>query len=161
MTTGTGQVELPERETMEFDVVIVGAGPAGLSAAIRLKQLAAENGQGNFGGGARKGLRGRRAHPFRRGHRSHRPQLRPSQLAGGRRARNAARDGGPLSLSRPEGDIHIPHFLMPPLMSNKGNYIVSLGDVVRWLAAKAEALGVEIYPGFPARRNPRRTARAT
>ncbi len=46
--------------------------------------------------------------------------------------------------------MHIPHFLMPPLMSNKGNYIVSLGDVVRWLAAKAEALGVEIYPGFPA-----------
>ena len=49
----------------------------------------------------------------------------------------------------PYGDIHIPHFLMPPLMSNKRNYIVSLGDVVRWLASKAEELGVEIYPGFP------------
>ena len=49
----------------------------------------------------------------------------------------------------PRGDIHIPHFLMPPLMSNKRNYIVSLGDVVRWLASKAEELGVEIYPGFP------------
>ena len=50
----------------------------------------------------------------------------------------------------PAGDVHIPHYFMPPLMSNQGCYIVSLSDVVKWLAAKAEALGVEIYPGFPA-----------
>ena len=95
----TGQIELPERETMEFDVVIVGAG-AGLSAAIRLKQLAAGKGQGYLGGGARKGLRSGGAHPFRRRYRSYRPQLGRSQLAGGRRARNAAGYGGPLPLSR-------------------------------------------------------------
>src|SRR5262249_52890389 len=50
----------------------------------------------------------------------------------------------------PQGDVRLFNFMMPPLMSNHGNYIVSLGNVVRWLAEKAEALGVEIYPGFPA-----------
>src|SRR5690606_31880557 len=50
----------------------------------------------------------------------------------------------------PAGSIRLPNFMMPPLMSNHGNYVVSLGNVCRWLAAKAEALGVEIYPGFAA-----------
>ena len=146
----TGQIELPERETMEFDVVIVGAGPAGLSAAIRLKQLAAEKGKDISVVVLEKGseagahiLSGAVIDPI--GLNSVVPNWRE--------------DGAPVTQQVTEdrflylgpcGDVHIPHFTFPPLMSNHGNYIVSLGDVVRWLAAQAEALGVEIYPGFPA-----------
>ena len=133
---------------MEFDVVIVGAGPSGLAAAIRLKQINRRP-QHRRGG---EGLRSRRAHPVGRGDRS------------GRRSTNCFRTGArtPIARSRPQVKddrfylltasslFRLPNFMMPPLMSNHDNYIVSLGNVCRWLAPKAEALGVEIYPGFAA-----------
>ena len=141
------QAELPERESMEFDVVIVGAGPAGLSAAIRLKQLnpnlsvvvlekAAEVGAHILSGAVvdpsgidtlLPGWRDEADHPFKV------PVTEDRFLVLGKKA-----------------TLRIPNFLMPPLMSNHGNFIVSLGNVCRWLATRAEALGVEIYPGFAA-----------
>ena len=139
--------ELPERESMEFDVVIVGAGPAGLSAAIRLKQLnpdlsvvvlekAAEVGAHILSGAVvdpagidalLPGWRDETDHPFK----------------------TPVTDDQFLVLGK-TGTLRIPNFLMPPLMNNHGNYIVSLGNVCRWLGQKAEALGVDIYPGFAA-----------
>nr|WP_295885122.1 electron transfer flavoprotein-ubiquinone oxidoreductase [uncultured Devosia sp.] len=139
--------DLPERESMEFDVVIVGAGPAGLAAAIRLKQVnpdlsvvvlekAAEVGAHILSGAVvdpsgidrlLPGWRDETDHPFK----------------------TAVTDDRFMVLGR-KSALRIPNFLMPPLMNNHGNYIVSLGQVCRWLAAKAEALGVDIYPGFAA-----------
>ena len=143
----TDQNELPERESMEFDVVIVGAGPAGLSAAIRLKQInpdlavvVLEKG-GEVGAHILSGAvvdpigidklipdwRDDPDHPFRT------PVKADHFLVLG-----------------PAGSIRLPNFMMPPLMNNHGNYIVSLSNVTKWLGARAEALGVEIYPGFAA-----------
>ena len=139
--------DMPAREAMEFDVVIVGAGPAGLAAAIRLKQLdpGARRGRG------REGLRGRRAYPVRRGDRSDRARPAAARMA---QRRHADQDAGHATTastgSGHPAALRLPNFLMPPLMSNHGNFIVSLGNVCRWLATKAEALGVEIYPGFAA-----------
>jgi len=138
--------ELPAREAMEFDVVIVGAGPAGLAAAIKLKQVAPQTSVVVVEKGSEVGahiLSGAVIDPI--GLDSLIPEWRG--------------EDSPIKTSvtadrfyvlGPSGAVRLPNLLMPPLMSNHGNFIVSLGDVCRYLARKAEALGVEIYPGFPA-----------
>ncbi|MGQ5717871.1 electron transfer flavoprotein-ubiquinone oxidoreductase [Pseudochrobactrum asaccharolyticum] len=139
--------ELPERESMEFDVVVVGAGPAGLAAAIRLKQnnpelsvVVLEKG-GEVGAHILSGAvvdpvgidkllpdwREESDHPFK-------TPVTDDQFL----------------LLGPAGSVRLPNFAMPNLMNNHGNYIVSLGNVARWLGTHAENLGVEIYPGFAA-----------
>jgi len=139
--------ELPERESMEFDVVIVGAGPAGLAAAIRLKQVNPELSVVVLEKGAEVGahiLSGAVVDPIGIN------RLLPGWSAEeGHPFKTEVTDDQFLLLG-PAGSIRLPNFAMPPLMNNHGNYIVSLGNVCRWLAEKAEALGVEIYPGFAA-----------
>lgn len=143
----TEQQEIPERESMEFDVVIVGAGPAGLAAAIRLKQVDPELSVVVLEKGAEVGahiLSGAVVDP-----------IGIDRLLPGWRDepdhpfKTEVTDDHFLFLG-PAGSIRLPNFLMPPLMNNHGNYVVSLGNVCRWLATHAEALGVEIYPGFAA-----------
>jgi len=138
--------DLPAREAMEFDVVIVGAGPAGLAAAIRLKQLSPETSVVVVEKGSEVGahiLSGAVIDPIGL------DRLIPEWRGEETLARTA------VSVDRfyvlgSSGALRLPNLLMPPLMSNHGNFIVSLGDVCRYLARKAEALGVEIYPGFAA-----------
>ena len=137
-----------ERESMAYDVVIVGAGPSGLAAAIRLKQLAAEHGREVSRLRAGEGLGGRRPYPLRRLPGAARAERADPRLAG----RRARRSTPPVTEDRflyltATGAYRLP---TPPQMHNEGNYIVSLGNVVRWLGQQAEALGVEIYPGFAA-----------
>lgn len=146
---GTDDV-LPERESMEFDVVIVGAGPAGLAAAIRLKQLAAvaqsELSVVVLEKGSEVGahiLSGAVIDPVALN------QLIPDWKEKGAPLNTPVTKDVFLILG-PGGALRLPNFLMPPLMSNHGNYIVSLGNLCRWLAEQAEALGVEVYPGFAA-----------
>ncbi len=138
---------LPPRESMDFDVVIVGAGPAGLACAIRLKQLAPETSI---------------------------VVVEKSAELGAHILSGAVIDPGPLDRLLPQwrtdkenplrtevredrfhllwrdGSLRLPNFLLPRLMNNHGNFIGSLGNLVRYLGAKAEALGVDIYPGFAA-----------
>src|SRR4029078_5273670 len=141
---------MSERESMQYDVVIVGAGPAGLSAAIRLKQLA--------------NAAGREVSVF---------TLENGSEVGAHILSGAVIDpialnelipdwkdkGSPLTVSVTEnhhwvltekGKFGAPHWAMPPFMNNKGTYTLSLGNFCRWLAGHAEELGVEIFPGFPA-----------
>ncbi len=138
--------ELPAREAMEFDVVIVGAGPAGLAAAIRLKQVSPEISVVVVEKGSEVGahiLSGAVIDPIGL------DRLIPDWRGEDTPIKTAVTDDRFYMLG-PSGALRLPNFLMPPLMSNHGNYIVSLGNVCRWLATKAEALGVEIYPGFAA-----------
>src|SRR5438874_7725027 len=138
--------ELPAREAMEFDVVIVGAGPAGLAAAIRLKQLAPEVSVVVVEKGSEVGahiLSGAVIDPVGL------DRLLPEWRAEDTPIKTAVAADRFYMLGRSRG-FRLPNFLMPPLMSNHGNFIVSLGNVCRWLAAKAGALGIEIYPGFAA-----------
>ncbi|MBB3161759.1 electron transfer flavoprotein-ubiquinone oxidoreductase [Rhizobium laguerreae] len=143
----TETTELPERESMEFDVVIVGAGPAGLAAAIRLKQVNPELSVVVLEKGAEVGahiLSGAVVDPIGI------DRLLPGWRDGADHPFKTKVTADHFLLLGPAGSVRLPNVLMPPLMNNHGNYIVSLGNVCRWLATKAEELGVEIYPGFAA-----------
>ena len=141
---------MSERESMAYDVVIVGAGPAGLAASIRLKQLAAEAGRELSVCILEKGS-----------------EVGAHILSGAVVDPKAINElipnwrelDSPLTVPvtknehwvlTKKGKFAFPHLMMPPLMSNKGTYTVSLGNLCRWLAGQAEALGVEIFPGFAA-----------
>ncbi|QOG05981.1 electron transfer flavoprotein-ubiquinone oxidoreductase [Aureimonas sp. OT7] len=144
MTVGANDAELPERESMEFDVVVVGAGPAGLSAAIRLKQLSPDLSVVVLEKGAEVGahiLSGCVLDP------SSLDRLLPDWRQEETPIRQKVTDDR-FYLYGPQGAVRLPGFAMPPLMHNHGNFVVSLGLVCKWLAGKAEELGVEIYPGF-------------
>ncbi len=140
-----------EREYMEFDVVIVGAGPAGLSAACRLKQKAAEAGKEISVCVVEKGsevgahiLSGAVFEPRALN------ELFPDWKALGAPLNTPVVRDDIYVLRSPDASTKVPDFFVPKTMHNEGNYIISLGNLCRWLAQQAENLGVEIYPGFAA-----------
>jgi electron-transferring-flavoprotein dehydrogenase len=139
--------ELPARESMDFDVVVVGAGPAGLAAAIRLKQLNADISVVVVEKGSEVGahiLSGAVVDPIGL------DRLIPEWRTDPDRPLKTEVAKDRFLVLGPSGGITLPNWPMPKLMGNHGNFIGSLGGVTRWLAARAEALGVEIYPGFAA-----------
>ncbi|WP_122741023.1 electron transfer flavoprotein-ubiquinone oxidoreductase [Pseudomonas viridiflava] len=140
-----------EREYMEFDVVIVGAGPSGLSAACRLKQKAAEAGQEISVCVVEKGsevgahiLSGAVFEPRALN------ELFPDWQALGAPLNTPVKRDDIYVLNDAEKARKVPNFFVPRTMHNEGNYIISLGNLCRWMAQQAENLGVEIYPGFAA-----------
>ncbi len=136
-----------DREAMEFDVVIVGAGPAGLAAAIRLKQVSPETSVVVLEKGSEVGahiLSGAVIDPIGL------DRLLPDWRGDAQRPLKTEVAEDRFYMLGPAGGVRLPNFLMPPLMSNHGCFVGSLGNVCRFLAARAEALGVEIYPGFAA-----------
>jgi electron-transferring-flavoprotein dehydrogenase len=141
---------MSERESMQYDVVIVGAGPAGLSAAIRLKQLAAEAGRELAVCVLEKGsevgahiLSGAVIDPKAL------DELIPDWKEKGAPFTVPVTENHHWILTK-GGKWGMPHAMMPPFMNNKGTYTLSLGSLCRWLAGQAEELGVELFPGFAA-----------
>ncbi len=133
------------RESMDYDVVIVGAGPAGLSAAIRLKQLGGDDiSVVVLEKGSEVGahiLSGAVLDPC--GLDALIPDWRDQDAP-----IHTEVTSDRLLMLGPSGSVRVPNMLMPPLMHNHGNYIVSMGNVCRWMAEKAESLGVEVFPGM-------------
>lgn len=144
-------LQTPARESMEVDVVVVGAGPAGLAAACRLMQLAQANGRELSVVLLEKGsevgahiLSGAVFEPRAL------DELFPDWKARGAPLETPVAGDRMYFLRDPTKALSVPHWAVPKPMRNDGNYIVSLGAVCRWLGQQAEALGVEIFPGFPA-----------
>ncbi|HEY9037186.1 MAG TPA: electron transfer flavoprotein-ubiquinone oxidoreductase [Pseudomonadales bacterium] len=140
-----------ERESMEFDVVIVGAGPSGLAAACRIRQLSEQTGKDVSVCVVEKGsevgahiLSGAVLEPTALN------ELFPDWKERGAPINTPVTGDKILLMTGPEKAISVPGFAAPKTMHNEGNYIASLGNVCRWLAEQAEGMGAEIYPGFAA-----------